>query len=272
MDLKVLEEALQCTSVPSLNRVAGTSYQSKDYFIEGAKKELVKEACKNHDVELCSDEEDEVLTILEGFANYNSNQAKIRDLLYKYGYSVKPIKVSTIKEYEDINNESTPIIKESKPTKIILENAEESLDGPCPEYGSKDTHNKILTEAQPDDIEDILNKISMCPDYSSLYYMEEEFNKLGMTIAQANNKKVMLCSIGDDNKPKNTKIFEDYIFIGSVSNPDAELSNRFVECLTQFVKKAAKAPKFIENKEKYWLEGLAPYGEVLAIEQDHPTK
>jgi len=301
MDLKVLEEILKCKSVPAINRVAGTDLKSEDYFIEGAKKKFIEDACKAHNVELCDSVEDTVLTIVES-QEYNDNQARIRDILYPHGHYIKPLKPHKIEEYND-EQDSEPVLKEQKIPRVLSESKiEDPYDaGPCPKCGKhaistwrhpgapvtcenahlwfrntdilaeSPSESRIIEEANEDDVEDIVNKIKMCPDYSSLYYLEEDFNRLGMTIAQTNNKRVILCAIGENNKPKNTKIFEDYMFVGSATNPDIEISNRVAECLVQFIKKTASGPKKLSKSDKHWLDGLAPYGDAVGVEQDRPS-
>lgn len=69
--------------------------------------------------------------------------------------------------------------------------------------------------------------------------MEEEFNKVGLTICVSVNKRMVLCTIDEDNKPKVSKILEDYMFIGSENNPDKVLEERLVNCLISFIEKVA---------------------------------
>lgn len=305
MDIRILEKALQCTTVASLNRVAGTEYEIGKYFIESAKRDLVENACKKYGVELCSSIEDEIITIVEDF-ECNDTQSKIRDVLYKYGYNVKPISPDILEEYIDIDDsDEAVVVKENKSAKVISESTEPKdlmNAGPCPVCGNpavstwkhkgapvtcenahmwfrgtsiiaeSPTDSRIEEKVNEEYVKDIIDKILMCPDYSSLYFMEEDFNKLGMTIAQSNNQRVMLCSIDEDNRPKNTKIFEDYMFIGSSAKPDTELTARLAECIVQFIKKAAGAPKSISKDKKNWLQGLATYGEAFGVEQDRVTR
>lgn len=112
----------------------------------------------------------------------------------------------------------------------------------------------------------IMSKIEMCPDYGSLFTMEEEFNKIGLTIAPTASHKVILCKI-KDNKPNATKIFEDFMFVGSHLKPELELSPRLVECISSFIKKVAGMPMVIDKNQKTWLQGLAMYGEAFGVEQ-----
>jgi hypothetical protein len=104
----------------------------------------------------------------------------------------------------------------------------------------------------------------MCPDFSSLYELEDDFNKVGMTIRPTASKRMVVCVV-ENNRPKTGKIFEDYMFVGQVNKQNEELSSRFVECLLKFIRKSASAPVKVENPDRTWEQGAMPYGKAVGI-------
>jgi len=320
MDLKTLENILDAKSVPSMNRLAGTSY-STDTILESARIDFLSDICKDYDVKICESEEEKILSIIEK-KHLTPNQKNLQNLLNKFEIQVSPLNNETPIIKNKIVSESK-IISESSEKSISREEINEVIDeviedevseeikkdvynaGPCPECGLfahktwrhkgapvacindhmwfKNTQIMAKNETDMEDTSiseetigeekiikenasNISLKIKMCPDYGSLFTMEEEFNKIGLTIVPTASHKVILCKI-KDNKPSATKIFEDFMFIGSHKNPDNELSSRLVECISNFISKAAGTPTIIEKSKKTWLQSLAMYGEAFGVEQ-----
>jgi len=244
MDLKILQEVLKCKSVPSINRVAGTDFKLEEHFVDTVKIKLIKEACAAYNSELCGSVEDAVISIVESH-KYDKSQELLKNILYNYGYYIIPLDPKVIEEYCE-NDDNIPLLKENS-SKIITEDVQQD--------------NNINIQ-----LDNIIDKIRMCPDHSSLNYLEEDFNNIGLTIAQTNNDRTMLCVIGDDNKPKNDKIFEDYIFIGSSKNNSQELSERLAECIIRFIKKKGSNSKKVNNgRDNIPITTPMPYGKAIGV-------
>lgn len=115
-------------------------------------------------------------------------------------------------------------------------------------------------------IKHISEKVEMCPDFASLYGLEEDFNQIGLTVSITNNDRMILATIGEDNKPKATKILEDYMFIGSNRDSKQEITERLSQCIVKFIEKAASyEAKKVVNNGRTWQHGAAPYGKAIGI-------
>lgn len=205
MDLKVLEKILECNSIPMINRIAGTSYDSDRFFVEGVKIDIIRDVCTENDLVLCETKEDEVLSILKENICYTNNQRTLQQILYKHGYHTKslPPEMISCENISSINEDRT-----AKKSEIIRENKDTVI-------------NNIVSR--------VVEKIQMCPDYSSLFLMEDDLNEIGMSINNSNNNIIIRRSNGN-------KIIEDYIPISLVNNQHDELNDKIVECLIKFIK------------------------------------
>lgn len=111
---------------------------------------------------------------------------------------------------------------------------------------------------------DIFYKIRQCIDYQSLYALEDEFNKIGLTIQTTQKNRMVLCKL-INGKPTANNIIEDFIFVGSYKQLDTELSERAVEKIIDFVSNNQGAPSKVENLARAWRNGLRMYGKSLFI-------
>ena len=127
----------------------------------------------------------------------------------------------------------------------------------------------IMKHKKPNDehIGTILYKIKNCPTYSSLYDMEQEFNKIGLTIQITTNNRMVLCKI-KNHKPYCQSIIDDYIFIGILNDKDIEISDKMLQCMTNFIMNAASAPSKILNLPRKWQDGTRLYGHVTVVKED----
>jgi len=111
---------------------------------------------------------------------------------------------------------------------------------------------------------DIFYKIRQCIDYQSLYALEDEFNKIGLTIQTTQKNRMILCKLVA-GKPIANNVIEDFIFVGSYQQAETELSDRAVEKIIDFVGNNQGAPSKVENLARAWRNGLRMYGKTLFI-------
>ena len=111
---------------------------------------------------------------------------------------------------------------------------------------------------------DIANKIRQCIDFQSIYALENEFNKVGLTVQTTNNSRVILCKI-IEWKPYAKQVIDDYIFIGSLDNSLAELTDRTASKIVDFINNNRGASTVIQDIPRTWRNGLKMYEQNIAI-------
>ncbi len=111
---------------------------------------------------------------------------------------------------------------------------------------------------------DIYYKIRHCPDFQSLYGLEDDFNKIGLTVQTTQKNRVILCKIVN-GKIKADKIIEDFIFIGSIEKADHELSESITEKIIDFVLNTKGKKSKIENIARAWRNGLRMYDSTIVV-------
>jgi len=111
---------------------------------------------------------------------------------------------------------------------------------------------------------DIANKIRQCIDFQSIYALENEFNKVGLTVQTTNNSRVILCKI-IEGKPYAKQVIDDYIFIGSLDNSLAELTDRTASKIVDFINNNRGASTVIQDIPRTWRNGLKMYEQNIAI-------
>ena len=92
-----------------------------------------------------------------------------------------------------------------------------------------------------------------------LFSLEEDFNNVGLTVQPTNQGKMVLCRI-EDEKPVTENVSDDYIFVGSISERDIEISQRVLDCVTNFIIENSGSPATIENKSRDWQKMASLYG------------
>lgn len=113
----------------------------------------------------------------------------------------------------------------------------------------------------------LLFKIKNCPNFSTLYAMEDRFNEVGLTLQLTTKDRIVLCKIVN-NKPCYNEPIEDYIFLGRISDKEQELSDRMISCITNFVINAAGEPSEIVDEQRVWQDGVRLYGQILVVNED----
>lgn len=256
MDLTILKNVLNSNSVPKINRTAGTTF-SIDIPIERVKTEIIEHACKHNNVILCESVEDQILAIVESKPIYTAKQEELINLLQTHGYSA-------IAGQPDIKEDDSKLVRESR--KILSESADRTLD-------ATEIHKEIQESDEIDNFASkVIEKLQMCPDFSSLMFLEEDFNNVGLAIHKSNNSNVMLCTISEDGKPQNDKIFENYMIIGSEKTSNIMLTDRFVECIVKFVKKVASTSNVVKSDTPDWQKNVASYGYAIGSDSIGATK
>lgn len=253
MDLKILKSVLEAKSVPTINRLTNRNYNLHEP-IEIARTSVINEACEHYNVLLCESDADSIIASLEYKTTFTEDQEKIISLLYKHGYNAVSLEPE-LKESESDSNCSKPI----KESKVITESSEKLIN-------TEEIHKEI---EESDEIEInkslLIEKLQMCPYFSSLMMLEKDFNKVGLSINESNNSNVLLCVLNEDGSPKNEEIFKDFMVLGS-NNNDIVLTDRIIECIIKFINKVATTAKSKKDIDKNWNSGPAPYGDAVGID------
>lgn len=122
---------------------------------------------------------------------------------------------------------------------------------------------KTIKEEKPN-VDRLVYKIEQCTDYQCLYALEEEFNKVGLTVQTTPKNRMILCKLRN-GKPLAESVVDDYIFIGSLDNMTNELSDRVVSKIGDFVRTNSAMPDKVQNIARVWRNGLRMYESTVAI-------
>lgn len=110
----------------------------------------------------------------------------------------------------------------------------------------------------------IVDKLARCIDYQSVYALEEDFNKVGLTVQSTSNHRMILCKLRDGKAVSNS-VVEDYIFIGSHETAINELTDRAVMKMSDFVRTNAGLADVVRNTARVWRNGLKMYESTITI-------
>jgi hypothetical protein len=110
----------------------------------------------------------------------------------------------------------------------------------------------------------LLFKIGQCINYQNFYALEEEFNKVGLTIQTTAHNRMILCKLVD-GKLVTENVVDDYIFVGSLDDLNRELTERTSEKIMDFVRTNAGPASKVENIARVWRNGLRMYESVATI-------
>lgn len=113
-------------------------------------------------------------------------------------------------------------------------------------------------------LDKLIHKIDQCIDYQSLYALEEDFNKNGLSIQTTTNNKMILCKLRD-GKIIAENVVDDYIFIGSTNTSTNELSDRAVIKISDFVRTNADKADTVKDMARVWRNGLRVYESAVKI-------
>jgi len=115
-----------------------------------------------------------------------------------------------------------------------------------------------------DSLASLIYKINQCIDYQTVYCLEDDFNKVGLTIQTTSKNRVILCKI-KSGKPISGRPIDDYIFIKGLDNATEEVSPSAAEKIIAFVQNAKGQPGTIKNVARKWQDGLRMYEQTIAI-------
>jgi len=104
-----------------------------------------------------------------------------------------------------------------------------------------------------------------CYDFGVLYSLEEEFNKIGLTIQATCSGDMILCKLAG-GKPVAESLGTDHLFIGTQSRPRDEISHKLIEGVLEFIDVAAGGPSSVaavRSKARTGFTGL--YGRAMEI-------
>ncbi len=113
----------------------------------------------------------------------------------------------------------------------------------------------------------LLFKIKNCVKYEYLYFLEEDFNRVGLTLQNTISDNMVLCCI-KEGKAKAESIMEDYIFVGTIKERKEEISPRMTESIVNFIMQNASDPAAIQVSERKWQNGVATYGQIVILGED----
>jgi hypothetical protein len=111
----------------------------------------------------------------------------------------------------------------------------------------------------------LVNKIYQCPDYQTLYTLEDDFNEVGLTIQTTSNNRIILCKI-KDSKPLSDDPLVDYIYMGSLDIAINPLNAELMLKIIIFIVNAKGAKGELKNMARSWRDGLRMYEQSIAVE------
>lgn len=113
---------------------------------------------------------------------------------------------------------------------------------------------------------DLIEKIKNCYDFNTLYQLNEDLLKAGITIQPTNGDKMIMCRLEGD-RPVTDHIVDDYIFIGHKNILDHEIPARLLECVVEFVTRH----KLVKEVHPDWQKNHSTYGVFINNEQTMNT-
>ena len=113
---------------------------------------------------------------------------------------------------------------------------------------------------------EILFKIKGCGYYYMLHELEEDFNKIGLTIQTTLRDNKILCKIVE-GKPYAEKPLRDYVFVGSLTDQTDPIPDRILDTICEFVVNNAGLPAVMDTP-RVWRQGSWMYGRITVVNED----
>lgn len=113
---------------------------------------------------------------------------------------------------------------------------------------------------------EILFKIKGCGHYYMLHELEEDFNKVGLTIQTTLRDNKILCRIVD-GKPYSEKLFSDYVFMGMAGSQMESVPKDIIETICEFVINNATGPSKVVDTPRVWRHGSYVYGHIVVVNE-----
>lgn len=104
-----------------------------------------------------------------------------------------------------------------------------------------------------------------CYDFGALYSLEDELNKVGLTVQPTCGGDMVLCKLVE-GRPLAKALGVDHLFVGVQSRPRDQIPHKLLKCILEFLDVAAGGPDRlvpIDNPPRTGHSGL--YGDVLEI-------
>lgn len=112
--------------------------------------------------------------------------------------------------------------------------------------------------------DNLLERVKHCYDWKSMYTLKDEFEKIGLTLHDTSGGRKVLCRV-ESGKPVVESIVDDYIFMGSGTNLDEEISNRALEVIIYFLENRASEPQTVLDSSQSYSKDMKFYGKPLQI-------
>ncbi len=108
----------------------------------------------------------------------------------------------------------------------------------------------------------LINKISRCPNWKSLYALAEEFASNGLIITVTENGNRTLCRV-EGGRPVHASVLDDYIFIES-HDEYSEIPTHTLNTIKLFVEEHASNNRIIHKTPSYQ-RSYSLYGKAVRI-------
>jgi hypothetical protein len=115
-------------------------------------------------------------------------------------------------------------------------------------------------------INELLDTVSRCYDYSSFYLLEDKLNEIGLTIQSTRGGKMLLCQIVD-NTPWMGEPVKDHIPVGFNESIDEEIPQRLLNTILEFIETHIGDPSFVQHTDRSWNDMPKSYGNWDAVPQ-----
>jgi len=104
-----------------------------------------------------------------------------------------------------------------------------------------------------------------CFDFGTLYSLEEEFNKIGLTIQPTCGGDMILCRLVN-NIPVAESLGVDHLYVGTQSRPRDEMPHKLIKCVLEFIDMACGSPaKPTNTKQSHHTGHTGFYGKALEV-------
>lgn len=104
-----------------------------------------------------------------------------------------------------------------------------------------------------------------CFDFGTLYSLEEEFNKIGLTVQPTCGGDMVLCKLVD-GKPVAESLGDDHLFVGVQSRLRDEMPHKLIKCVLEFIDAAGGKPSKPISAERHVRTGHTSfYGQFFEV-------
>jgi len=123
----------------------------------------------------------------------------------------------------------------------------------------------------PDDIIEsstnaLLYKIRNLVYLDTIFSLEEDFNRIGLTVQLSSGNRAILCKIVE-GRAAASSVMDDYMFLGSFAGTEAkqEVPPKLIATLSDFVMNKAGASAKVTSAPRRWQHGIKTYGQIIRI-------